>query len=207
MVVTHLYVRWYIGVLRIVGTKRNKTYYNFCHIQTKVTPCVLAPGFVKHSNLALKNQEGMICRICYNTTDRPVSVWMILVAAGANSLRMGSTGHILIATLFYLVSILKLDYYYLFIIQLYHVEINLVNKNIVSYTWLALCETGMAQVVDIHPHCKTKRVILSLQWRHFERDGVSSHRCIDWLSNHLSRRRSKKISKLRVTGLCAKNLP
>ena len=149
----------------------------------------------------------MICWICYNTTDRPVSVWMILVATGANSLRMGSTGHILIVTLFYLVSILKLDYYYFFIIHLYHVEINLVNKNIVSYTWLALCEIVMAQVVEIHPHCKTKRVILSLQWRHIERHGVSSHRCIDWLSNHLSRRRSKKISKLRVTGLCAKNLP
>ena len=47
----------------------------------------------------------------------------------------------------------------------------------------------------------------TLQWRHNERDGVSNHRCLDCLLNRLLRRRSKKTSKLRVTGLCEGNPP
>ena len=46
-----------------------------------------------------------------------------------------------------------------------------------------------------------------LQWRHNERDGVSNHQPHDCLLNRLFRRRSKEISKLRVTGLYAGNLP
>ena len=70
--------------------------------------------------------------------------------------------------------------------------------------------------------------IATLQWRHYERGGVSYHRrldcllnrlfrCIskktsklrvtDCLCNRLFRRRSKKTSKLRVTGLWAGNSP
>ena len=41
----------------------------------------------------------------------------------------------------------------------------------------------------------------SLQWCHIERNGVSNHRLLDCLLNRLCRRRSKKISNLRVTGL------
>ena len=40
----------------------------------------------------------------------------------------------------------------------------------------------------------------TLQWRQNERDGVSNHQPHDCLLNHLFRRRSKKASKLRVTG-------
>ena len=47
----------------------------------------------------------------------------------------------------------------------------------------------------------------SLQWRHEERDGVSNHQPRDCLLNRLFRRRSKKTSKLRVSGLCAGNSP
>ena len=47
----------------------------------------------------------------------------------------------------------------------------------------------------------------SLQWRHNERDGVSNHKPHDCLLNRLFRRRSKKTSKLRVTGLCEGNSP
>ena len=43
---------------------------------------------------------------------------------------------------------------------------------------------------------------IPLQWRHNERDGVSNHQPRDCLLNRLFRRRSKKKSKLRVTGLC-----
>ena len=42
---------------------------------------------------------------------------------------------------------------------------------------------------------------------HNERDGVPNHQPHDCLPNRLFRRRSKKISKLRVTGLCAGNSP
>ena len=47
----------------------------------------------------------------------------------------------------------------------------------------------------------------SLQWRHNGCDGVSNHRPHDCLLNCLFRRRSKKTSKLRVTGLCEGNSP
>ena len=40
-----------------------------------------------------------------------------------------------------------------------------------------------------------------LQWRHNERGGISNHQPHDCLLNRLFRRRSKKISKLHVTGL------
>ena len=48
---------------------------------------------------------------------------------------------------------------------------------------------------------------LSLHWRHNERDGVSNQQRIDCLFSRLFRLRSKKTSKLRVTGLCAGNSP
>ena len=49
--------------------------------------------------------------------------------------------------------------------------------------------------------------ISSLHWRHNDHDGVSNHQPHDCLLNRLFRRRSKKTSKLRVTGLCAGNSP
>ena len=47
----------------------------------------------------------------------------------------------------------------------------------------------------------------TLRWRHNGRDSVSNHQRLDCLLNRLFRRRSKKTSKLRVTGLCAGNSP
>ena len=45
------------------------------------------------------------------------------------------------------------------------------------------------------------------QWRHNERDWVSNHWCIDCLLNHFFWHRSKKTSKLFITGLCEENPP
>ena len=42
----------------------------------------------------------------------------------------------------------------------------------------------------------------TLQWRHNGRDGVSNHQPRDCLHNRSFRRKSKKTSKVRVTGLC-----
>ena len=47
----------------------------------------------------------------------------------------------------------------------------------------------------------------TLQWRHNDRDSVSNHQPHDCLLNRLFRCRSKKTSKLRVTGLCGGNSP
>ena len=50
-----------------------------------------------------------------------------------------------------------------------------------------------------HANCNSMRNC-QLQWRHNECDGVSNHQRFDGLLNRLFRRRSKKTSKLRVTG-------
>ena len=47
----------------------------------------------------------------------------------------------------------------------------------------------------------------ALRWRHNERDSVSNHQPYECLLNRLFTRRSKKISKLHVTGLCTGNSP
>ena len=46
-----------------------------------------------------------------------------------------------------------------------------------------------------------------LRWRHNDHAGVSNHQPPGCLLNRLFRRKSKKTSKLRVTGLCAGNSP
>ena len=47
----------------------------------------------------------------------------------------------------------------------------------------------------------------ALRWRHNDHDSVSNHQPLGCLLNRLFRRRSKKTSKLRVTGLCVGNSP
>ena len=47
----------------------------------------------------------------------------------------------------------------------------------------------------------------TLQWRHNDHDGVSNHQPHDCLLNRLFICRSKKTSKLRVTGLCVGKSP
>ena len=48
---------------------------------------------------------------------------------------------------------------------------------------------------------------VALQWRHNDHDGVSKHQLHGCLPKRLFRRRSKKTSKLRVTGPCVGNSP
>ena len=62
-------------------------------------------------------------------------------------------------------------------------------------------------------HCATnpsegyEKYGFTLQWRHNKHDGVSNHQPNDCFFNRLFRRRSKKTSKLGVTGLCEGNSP
>ena len=59
------------------------------------------------------------------------------------------------------------------------------------------------------PYSHTQQVTASypLRWRHNDHAGVSNHQPHVCLLNRLFRRRSKKTSKLRVTGFCAGNSP
>ena len=65
----------------------------------------------------------------------------------------------------------------------------------------------MRQIVQHLRFILDKTLVFTLHWRHNEHDGVSNHQPHDCLLNRLFGRRSKKISKLRVTGLCAGNSP
>ena len=47
----------------------------------------------------------------------------------------------------------------------------------------------------------------TLEWRHNEHDGISKHQPHECLLNHLFTHRSKKTSKLQITGLCEGNSP
>ena len=68
-----------------------------------------------------------------------------------------------------------------------------------------------AEILSVHPNCSLAWVPYTaeepLQSHHNEPGGVSSHQPRDCLLSRLIRRRSKKTSKLRVTGLCAGNSP
>ena len=68
---------------------------------------------------------------------------------------------------------------------------------------LLLQLTGFKEFADVKSWC----TFSPLQWRHNGRDRVSNHQPRDCLLNRLFRRRSKKISKLRATGVCAGNSP
>ena len=70
--------------------------------------------------------------------------------------------------------------------------------------------TSMLRHCNVSPSSLSKMDIkrkLALQWHRNGCDGVSNHQTHDCLLNRLFRRRSKKTSKLHVTGLCAVNSP
>ena len=71
-------------------------------------------------------------------------------------------------------------------------------------------ETIVICYLTNYPKCPVQGVsyrYCQLRWRHNGRDSVSNHQPHDCLLNRLFRRRSKKTSKLRVTGLCERNSP
>ena len=78
------------------------------------------------------------------------------------------------------------------------VEMPVITATVTSH-WMSLLARQI--YVDF---CARSR---SLWWRHNGCDSVSNHQPRDCLLNRLFRRRSKKTSKLRVTGLCVGNSP
>ena len=104
------------------------------------------------------------------------------------------------------------------------VEILLCNKHLPNFETLRRIILRSHQADNKHiptsnalfSHIRTTTLVMgwlgfglcvSLQWRHNERDGVSNHCRLDCLHNRLSRRRSKKTSKLHLTGLYEGNSP
>ena len=84
-------------------------------------------------------------------------------------------------------------------------------KNILL--WLFRLHWWFIFTFNMTGHCRWSSPVTivycqsSLKWRHNERYGVSNHRRLDCLLNRLFRRRSKKTSNLRVTGLYGGNSP
>ena len=71
-----------------------------------------------------------------------------------------------------------------------------------------LSEPLMVRFTDTYQHHSSSMSYeVTLQWRHNGHDSVSNHQPHDCLLSRFFRRRSKKTSKLRVTGLCAGNSP
>ena len=69
--------------------------------------------------------------------------------------------------------------------------------------WKIRCDIETQKVFFI----RCRKFIRPLHWRHNDHDGVSNHQPHGCLLNRLFRRRSKKTSKLLVTGLCVGNSP
>ena len=65
----------------------------------------------------------------------------------------------------------------------------------------------MFNMKPYHARCISGKLDQSLHWRDNDHDDVLNHQPHACLLNRLIRRRSKKTSKLRVTGLCAGNSP
>ena len=58
-----------------------------------------------------------------------------------------------------------------------------------------------------HEYCPYRVELSTLHWRYNDHDGVSNHQPHGCLLSRLFRRRSRKTSKLRVTGLWVENSP
>ena len=81
----------------------------------------------------------------------------------------------------------------------------------ILYIEHAPCPVKPLSVHNVTPYSSFQRhshpSSSTLQWRHHDHDGVSSHQPHDCLLNRLFRHTWKKTSKLRVTGLCDGNSP
>ena len=104
-----------------------------------------------------------------------------------------------------------------FVREIHRWPVNSPHKGPVTRKMFPFCDVIMV-TLDRHSDCRQSRALLltqrpgalakfqlTLEWCHNKRDSVWYHRRFDCLPNRLFRRRSKKISKLRVTGLCEGN--
>ena len=85
------------------------------------------------------------------------------------------------------------------------IKIKIVAKGI--YTIIELLAHKPCEIGPCSHVCPNQYSRGPLRWRHNGHDSVSNRQPHDCLLNRLFRRRSKKTSKRRVTGLCAGNSP
>ena len=76
-----------------------------------------------------------------------------------------------------------------------------------SVVAMLICSLYATNLVNINNLSCDLLEVNSLYWRQNGHDSVTNHQPCDCLLNRLFRRRSKKTSKLRVTGLCVGNSP
>ena len=92
----------------------------------------------------------------------------------------------------------------------FHLDLNvstqniLLTSNIMTWSPVSFLVASFACCVFLS---RNAEIHLALQRRHNERDGVSNHQRLNCLLKCWLRHRSKKTSKLRVTGLCVANSP
>ena len=82
----------------------------------------------------------------------------------------------------------------------------LVSQFIHFSTYIPSCHTFIS-IASLLSYILMLMHTIPLHWCHNDQDSISNHQPHDCLLNHLFGRRSKKTSKLRVTGLCAGNSP
>ena len=92
-----------------------------------------------------------------------------------------------------------------------------IDHDVIEMWWYIFDQSHYRQLVTIHLKYAAMQLLpitlremdpgIKLQERHCGRDGISNHQPHDCLLNRLIRHRSKKTSKLRVTGLCAGKSP
>ena len=82
------------------------------------------------------------------------------------------------------------------------------HKNLLFLTYLLLF-APFCIFLTMHNNRQsvTSQLVITLQWHHNGFNGISNHQPRDCLLSHFFRCRSKKMSKLHVTGLCAENSP
>ena len=94
-------------------------------------------------------------------------------------------------------------------------EIKIVTRiSCLPRSWRSSCRQMGQQFLGIRGQIWRKHVcehscnhLVTLQWRHNERGGASNHKPHGCLLSRVFKSRSKKTSKLRVTGLCVGNSP
>ena len=100
-------------------------------------------------------------------------------------------------------SIIRNTHIYIYIFLSYHPTLNVFTNN----EWADTRPCKIQGPQGLLRYMSFSSAQESLRWRHNGNDGVSNHQPHHCFLNRLFGCRSKKTSKLRVTGLCAGNSP
>ena len=142
----------------------------------------------------LFHNGGHIADIMYGEYLRPVFVTLV----------MQHICTLVVSTRIYWYTII--DIHNIFVIFMHHICSMLLCSTMIKLLLSSFCILSQFISIWLDPRWPV-RLHTSLRGRHYGRDSVSHYQPHQCLLNHLFRRRSKKTSKLRVTGLCVGNSP